>query len=516
MQVRQLFGGLLIGLLALPAGAQQLSGSATPVAVPQSLDQLLQEGNKSPFSGSVPSAEPQAGTLDLTVQDAIDRGLKYNLGIVLSTQNSAAARAEHLKQLSDLLPQLNGSLREGYAKVNLEAEGLDLKVFNVPGLGNSVAFGNSEARVSATEDLVDFHALENTRAATAGVRAAGFTYNSARETVTLAVAASYLFVISAESQVEAATAELKTAESLYQLAQDRESAGMNPEIDTLRARVEAQVRRQNLIEANNILAKQRIALTRVLGLPLHQQIRLATRVPYRPLTPLAEAEEYQHALAARPDYLAAEQQVKAAELRRKAAEAQRLPSLGLSGDYGVIGTRPDNAFPTWTVNAVLRVPIFEGGRIEADIRKADADLQQAKAQRDDLKGRIEQDIADAMLDVATAGEQVEVAKSTLDYAQQTLTQSQDRFSAGVTNNIEVIQAQEAVANANQQLIGSLFSHNLAKVLLARAVGTAEKSVRQALEEDSASPEAAPAGPGSAGPGTAESGSNASGASAPAK
>jgi len=511
MHVRQFIGGLLIALLAIPASAQQLSGDVTPVAVPQSLDQLLQEGNQSPFSGSVPGAQPQAGTLDLTVQDAIDRGLKYNLGIVLSAQSTAAARAEHLKQLSNLLPQLNGMLREGYAKVNLEAEGLNLQVFHVPGLGNSVAFANSEARVSASEDLVDFQALENTRAATASIRAAGFTYNSARETVTLAVAASYLFVVSAESQVEAATAELKTAESLYQLAQDRENAGLNPEIDTLRARVEAQVRRQNLIEANNNLAKQRIALTRVLGLPLHQNIRLVTPIPYKPLPPHVEAEEFQHALAARPDYLAAEQQVKAAELRRKAAQAERLPSLGISGDYGAIGTHPDNAFSTWTVNAGLKIPIFEGGRIEADIRKADADLQQAKAQRDDLKGRIGQDIADAMLDVAAAGEQVEVAKATLDYAQQTLTQSQDRFSAGVTNNIEVIQAQEAVANANQQLIGSLFSHNLAKVLLARAVGTAEKSVRRALEEDSASPEAAPAGPDSA-----ESGSKASGAPAPAK
>ncbi|MGC2209848.1 MAG: TolC family protein [Candidatus Korobacteraceae bacterium] len=513
MQVRQFCGGLLITLLALPAVGQQLSGGAAPVAVPQSLDQLLQSGNQSPFTGSVPGGGLPAGTLDLTVQDAIDRSLKYNLGIVLSSQNSAAARAEHLKQLSNLLPQLNGSLREGYAKVNLEAEGLDLKSFNIPGLGNSVQFSNSEARVSASEDLVDFNALEKTRAASADVRAAGFTYDSARETVTLSAAASYLLVISAQSQVEAATADLKTAESLYQLAKDREAAGLNPEIDTLRARVEAQVRRQNLIEANNNLAKQRITLLRVLGLPLHQSICLVSRVPYKPLPQVMEAEEFQRALAVRPDYLAAEQQVKAAELRRKAAQAEHLPSLGISGDYGVIGTRPDNAFPTWTVNAGLKIPIFEGGKITADIRKADADLAQAKAQRDDLKGRIEQDIADALLDVSSAAEQVEVAEATLQYAQQTLTQSQDRFSAGVTNNIEVIQAQEAVANANQQFIASLFSHNIAKVLLARAVGTAEQSVRRALEEDSgaAAPGQNPTGAGANG---AEQSPAASGAPAP--
>ena len=126
---------------------------------------------------------------------------------------------------------------------------------------------------------------------------------------------------------------------------------------------------------------------------------------------------------------------------------------------------------------------WAGGKVEADIRQAESILQQRKAQREDLKGRIEQDVADALLDVSAAGEQVEVAKATLDYAQQTLTQSQDRFSAGVTNNIEVIQAQEALATANQQYISSLYAHNIAKVLLARASGAAEQTLRQVLGDD---------------------------------
>ena len=225
-----------------------------------------------------------------------------------------------------------------------------------------------------TENLVDLHAIDRTRAASAEVRAAGFTFNSAKETVTLAVAASYLLVIAAESQVEAATAELKTAEALHQLAGDREAAGLSPNVDTLRARVELQVRRQNLIEANNNLAKQRITLLRVLGLPVHQQIKLVSRVPYKPLPNFTEEEALKRAFATRPDYLAAEQQVKSAELQRKAAVDERLPSLGISGDYGVLGTHPDNVFPTWSVNAGLRIPIFQGGRIESDIRDAEAVL----------------------------------------------------------------------------------------------------------------------------------------------
>ena len=307
-----------------------------------------------------------------------------------------------------------------------------------------------------------------------------FSFNSAKETVTLAVAASYLLVIAAESRVEAATAELNTAEASQQLAEDREVRRPQPQ-----HRYPPCPRRTAGTPAESHRGQQQPRQAahhpaRVLGLPVHQPIRLVSRVPYKPLPKVAEEEALQRAFAMRPDFLAAEQQVKAAELQRKSAEAERLPSVGISGDYGAIGTRPDNAFSTWTVNAGLKVPIFQGGKIEADIRQADAVLAQRKAQRDDLKGRIEQDVADAVLDVTAAGEQVEVASATLDYAQQTLTQSQDRFSAGVTNNIEVIQAQEALAKANQQYIGSLYAHNIAKVLLARAVGAAEQTLRQVL------------------------------------
>ncbi|PSH05642.1 MAG: TolC family protein [Acidobacteria bacterium] len=485
MQFRRACGWLVLSLLAMPVSAQQLSGGASQLSVPRSLGELLAAGNQSSFSGSVPSEKLKPGVLDLSVEDAINRGLRYNLGIVLTGQASEQARAARLRELSNILPHIDGSLRESNIKDNFLARGLNFAPFAAIGIKISPAarFSNSDARVSMTENLLDFSAINNVRAAGANVRAADLTFNNAKETVTLAVAASYLLVVTAESQVEASTAELKTAEALHRLAQDREAAGLIPNVDTLRARVELQVRRQNLIEANNNLAKKRITLLRVLGLPVHQEIKLVSRVPYKPLTQVSEEAAFHRALLMRPDYLAADQLVRAAELRKKAAEAERLPSVGISGHYGVLGTHPSNVFPTWAINAGMKVPVFEGGRIEADIRQAQAVLQQRRAQRDDLRGRIEQDVANAYLDVKAAAEQVEVANVTLQYAQQALTQSQDRFSAGVTNNIEVIQAQEALATANQQYIGSLYSHNIAKVLLARAIGIAEQTLRQVLSDD---------------------------------
>jgi hypothetical protein len=130
----------------------------------------------------------------------------------------------------------------------------------------------------------------------------------------------------------------------------------------------------------------------------------------------------------------------------------------------------------------LAIPIFQGGRIEADVQQAEAVLKERQAQVDNLKGGIEQDIENALLDLKAAAEQVEVAKTGLDYAQQALAQSQDRFAAGVTNNVEVIQAQQQLASANDQYIASLFQHNIGKVLLARAIGNAEQAVKQYLSQ----------------------------------
>lgn len=484
MQLREIRGWWALPLLAtaISAQAQQLSAGAATLNVPQSLDQILAAGNQSPFSGSV-AAEPQRpGVVALSVDEAIDRGLKYNLGVVLSRQSSAQAKAARLSALSNLLPQIDASLRDSTNKINFSTVGIDAKAFGFPPAGY---FGYADARLSMKADLFDWHAIENLRAAGADTKAATASLSTARETVTLAVAASYLLVVSAESRVEAATAELKTAEALHQLAQDREASGLNPNIDTLRARVELQARRQNLIEANNDLAKQRITLRRVLGLAIHQEIKLTSRIPYRPLPPVTEQNVLKLALAARPDYQVAEQQVKAAELRVKAAKAARYPTLGLTGDYGALGTHFTNSFATWTAGAAINVPVFEGGRIEAGIRQAEASLATSQAQRDDLRGRIEQDVADALLDVKSASEQVEVAQGTVQVAEQTLTESQDRFTAGVTNNIEVIQAQEAMATAHQQYISSLYAHNIAKVMLARAAGQAEQTLRQILGDSEA-------------------------------
>ena len=475
-------GGLRVLRPAIIATAVLLAGSSawaqsgvTGLSTLPTAEQVVNR-NQDPYAGSIPQGKATAETIDLTVDDAIDRGLKYNLGLYLTARATEQARAAHLRALSDLLPVVNGSYSEENQKINLKQFG-----FTFPGFPESVGpFGLADLRATGAWTVLDFHSINNIQAATQNVKAAKFSYRDARDTVVLAVGANYLLTIAQESRVAATEAEFKLAQALYQLAADQETAGLAPQIDTLRARVQLQAQQQALIQAQNDLEKQRISLARVIGLPVQQKFRLVNRVPYQPLPAMELETAYERALQTRYDYQAALASLRSAQLSREAAWKQRLPSIGMAGEYGVLGFTPDAMAPNWAAAATLRIPIFLGGKVEADVGQAEAVLKQRRAEVDDLRGRIEQDVQDALLDLKAAAQQVEVATLGLDLAQQTLGQSQDRFAQGVTNNVEVIQAQQQLAFANEQYIASLYAHNIGKVLLARAIGDAEQVVKQYL------------------------------------
>jgi outer membrane protein TolC len=186
----------------------------------------------------------------------------------------------------------------------------------------------------------------------------------------------------------------------------------------------------------------------------------------------------QSAYAARADFQSAVAQVSAAQYTRRAATAEHLPSASAYADYGVLGPTPDTLHGTFDVYVALHIPIFAGNRARGDALVADAALARSRQQLENLRGQIEQDVRDALLDLQSASDQVGVAKSNVDLAQQTLTQARDRFSAGITDNIEVVQAQQSVANANESYIASLYAYNLARVQLGRATGSAERGIRE--------------------------------------
>jgi len=299
--------------------------------------------------------------------------------------------------------------------------------------------------------------------------------------VVLAVGNSYLQTIAAAARVETAEAQVTNAQALYGKAADQLKAGLTPSIDALRSQVELQTRQQQLIAARNDLAKLKLSVARIIGLAPGQEFVLTEKAPYQELTVLPLDTYLQSAYSTRGDYQAALAKVRVAELSRRAASAGRYPSLDLNANLGDIGVTPSQSNGTWQVNGGLNIPIFAGNRVHSDVLEADAQLKQARSQLGDLRGKIDYQVRSALLDLAAAAEQVAVARSSVDLAEQTLTQSQDRFTAGVADNLEVVQAQEALASAHESYIQSLYAHNLSKVELAYAIGDAEEGVKRFLK-----------------------------------
>jgi outer membrane protein TolC len=468
---------LALLLLFVAAGLTAQTASPTPsISLP---------GSQSPFTGSEPEGKATADVLQLSFQEAIDRGLRNNLGLLLSGDQTMTARGERWKELSELLPHVSGQIQEDAQTQSLAALGFQ-KLFPLFGLKGAIppvtpTFNYFDARASFSQSLFNFSDLEKERAASESLKSAQYSFKDARELVVLAVGNAYLMVIASAARIETTDAQVKNAQALYNKASDQFKAGLSPAIDALRSQVEFQTRQQQLIAARNDFAKQKLLLGRVIGLPSGQEFVLTEKVPYQSLTPLPVEVYLQRAYSTRSDYQAAAAQVRAAELRRKGATAEHLPSLDVNANYGDIGVTPAHSNGTWQVDGGITIPIFAGGKTRSDVLEAESQLKQARSQLNDLRGRIDYEVRASLLDLSSAADQVEVARSSVDLAEQAFTQSSDRFAAGVTDNLEVVQAQESVASAHESYIQSLYAHNLAKIELARAIGDAEQGVKRYLK-----------------------------------
>ena len=482
---------LVVSSLALPTAlcAQSSnSGSSSSGSFPIGGTQVqavqvpgqVQTSAQNPVFGSVPDATPTPGVLSLTFSDAIERALRHNLAGLLSQYNTIEVRGEKWQQLSDLLPNVSGDVQETRQKVSLQALGFNSSL--IPGVPPVIGpFSYFDVRASVTQRVFDWKSIQKYRSSVIGESVAQYNLKDARDLVVLATGNAYLQAIAGAARVETAQAQVDTAQALYKKALAQQQAGVAPAIDTLRAQVEYQTREQQLIAATNDFAKQKISLARVVGLATEQEFELADKSPYRPF-PVPDLETaLQRAYSLRSDYKAARDRLVAAQLERSAATAGYFPSIDLSANLGEIGAVPGDVLPTYAVIGTLNIPIFQGGKVHGDVLKAEASLRQAQAKMADIRGQINQDIRNALLDLKSSADQVEVAQSSVNLAEQALTQSQDRFSAGVTDNLEVVQAQEALASAHESLISSLYMHNLAKVSYARALGRAEEGVREYLK-----------------------------------
>lgn len=474
-----MLSGPVIAMLLLAAGgpaAHAFQAGQSGVVQPASPAQITPEppsGSVS-YQGSVTTAKATNGVLPLSLDDAMARGLQHNLGLILTSQSGLAARGQQLTRLQALLPTVDASLKESVQQVDLQAQGLRISGFPTI-IG---PFGYTDLRASLRWSLLDLSALQNYLASKHDFEGAKLSLADARDLVVLTVGNAYLTCVADQSRIETEQAQVSTSKvSLGQAVQNHQ-AGTAPLLDELRARVDYQARRQALITAQNALDKGRLALARAIGLPLEQKFTLTTQAPYAPLDHLNADAAVKEALALRSDLKAMREKLAAAEHARKAATDERLPTIGVSADYGDIGVNLAHSHGTGNAAATLDVPLFEEAKLRGDAKQAQAQLDQQRARLSDLEGQISADVRDSILDIQAAQKQVEVARSNVDLARQALTESQERYKAGVADNLAVSQALSALAQADDQYVNSLYRHNLAKLSLARALGVAGSNYKQ--------------------------------------
>jgi len=435
-------------------------------AAAQSTSQIIAQ-TSGPFSGSVASGQVTSEPLPLTLADAIQRGLTHNLGLISIEQQVESARGSRLRTLRELMPRVDARMSD---TTNLAAFGFDPSLF--PGIPSIVGpFNIFDARVAGSQTLFDLAARNDVRSKTAALNAAKLDSLNARETVVFVITNLYFQAVAGESRIQTARSQVTTAEALLAQATALRNAGAAPGIDVVRAQVQLQSQRQRMITAETEFGRQTIQLVRAIGVPTAQRIDLTDRTLSLPASSIGLDTALARAASARADYQASLERVHAAESALQAAKTDIVPSVHLNGDFGAIGSAPSDARRTYSVSANVRVPLFDQDRRGREVENAAA-LRQRQSEAADLAQRIEAEVRTAFLDVQAAEQQLAVARERVSLADQELSLARTRFTAGVTNNLEVIQAQDEVAAASDIEVVATYAVNVARAGLVRTLGPA--------------------------------------------
>lgn len=449
------------------------SGSASMTPAPQANDQS--------FRGSVPQGQASDTPIPLTLVQAIERGLRTNLGLLTNIESGRESVAQRLRAISLLLPRVTGQVSAVEQELNLAAQGFNIHLppsagFSIPTIVPPYTY--QSAQVNASLSLFDYSAISGYKSVRETVRASALTVKNARDLVVLGVGYGYLQIIADAARISATQAEIDADNAVYVNAVRRHDAGTAIAIDVLRSQVQLKQRQQTLISVKNQFEKDKLALARVIGLPLGQDFTVTDPALQLPPDVIQLKEALGRAYENRSDYLAAKAKVAAAEFTLRASKAERYPTLGVTGFFGDQGLHLfTSSHGVFNVTGSLQFNIFDGGRIKADVLQSDSELRNRRNEMENLKGQIDSDVRNALFDLNSAAAQVEVARSNVDLSAETLKQAQDRFAAGVTNTVEVVQAQQAVADANENLITAQYQDNIAKVSLVRALGLAEQGMQ---------------------------------------
>jgi outer membrane protein TolC len=437
------------------------------------------------FAVEKPTDEP----LPLSLDDAIALGLQRNLRLKFEHANQRTVRGYRGQIANALFPNLQFRAASSTQELNLAALGFNpskvgplLSEFgiNPSALQTIVKVNTTTAQLSLDQQLFNVPDFELYRAIKPEFKAVDLNVADADEQLVQAVATAYLKVLADQANLDNAIAQEQTARVTLDQATQRDQAGVGVRLDVLRAQVDYQQRQQDHVSADNQLDKDGIQLNRIMGLPAGQQLDLTDDTPYSDLGNLTVEQARDTALTHRNDLLALQQSLIVASHESKAVKYQRLPTLAVNGFYGVLGETTGLYHGVFTAEGSLKFPVFREAAQRGEQETVDAQLQQLRDQEDNLRGTIEAQIRTSMLDVETASQLVKVGQSNVSLAQQELADARERFGAGVTDNLEVVDAEAAVTGAQAQLVSALYQFNVAKVNLARSTGVLESRYRAFL------------------------------------
>jgi len=425
-------------------------------------------------NSTLPSNAP-TGTLKLTLEQSVALAIKQNPTQQIAVLNAAESIQDKNITRSDLLPQANLQVADSATRENVKAQFGGKLPPGFPFPGHIGPYQIFSAGPSFGSNIFDFSLWKRYQAAQSNVNASKADSLSTREHVILLVVSQYIGTLRAVANVEASRSRVELAQALYDQAADLQKEGVGTGIDTLRANVELQNEKQRLIEAENDRETSLFGLSKLLNLDPRQKIELADSLSFFD-TPQPDVEaSIDEALSARQEWKAIEAQQKSAKLEKQASQYQRLPSLRFDGNWAYLGNTSSTGIPTYQYQASVNMPLFTGGRIRAEIVKADLELQKIDQQKADLRNQIALDVKTALLNLQSARNEVQVANLGVQLAKEEVDQARDRFKAGVANNIEVISAQDSLSRANDNQIAALYRFNQARADFARAVGQMEKT-----------------------------------------
>ena len=424
--------------------------------------------------GSTPGVAQAAAPYRLTLQDAIQKALRANLGVLVAGTRVQEAEGARLRRLSAaLLPRIHTQTYANYQNRNLRAFGISL-----PGMPEVVGpFSNYDFRVYAQQNVVDLQSYRAYKASQLALDAGKLDYQDARDLIVRAIAALYLEAQSADARVRAAHSRVTDAEALYKLANDKHSAGTATGVDVLRAQVQLANERQALLVDENLYKQSLLALARNMGMDPGTPLELAQPLEFQALIEPRIQALVSSALLARADYLSLARQRESLVEQQRANRARSYPKLSVNGNFGGIGRSVGGVQGTGLIQGQIDFTIFDRDR-EGEAKELAARVERIDDQIADMRRGIEEEIRAALLNLNSAAEQVSVAGEGQKLAQRELEMTRDRFDAGTANNVEVVTAQDELARAEENYIVAVTNHVDAKFALARAMGDTEKHILQ--------------------------------------